>query len=88
MYDNIFIRLVGAELEKRDKIFWHEAFYAAMQLELHEYLHCLTFEEEHPLSKEALLMDMLIVKKEKDVKIEKNIGRIFRRFNVVEFKSE
>ena len=80
--------MVGTKLEKRDKIFWHEAFYAAVQLELHEYLHCLTFEEEHPLSKEALLMDMLIVKKEKDIKIEKNIGRIFRERNVVEFKSE
>jgi len=75
-------------LETRDKIYWHEAFFEALQLELYEYKNILQFINEHPLSKEALLMDMLIVKKEKGVKIEKNIGRIFRERNVVEFKSE
>jgi len=73
---------------KHDKIFWHEAFYEAVRLELHEYEKYLTFEEEHPLSKEALLMDMLVVKKNKDVAINKNIGQIFKGHNIIEFKSE
>ena len=33
-------------------------------------------------------MDVLIIKKKPDVKIEKNIGQIFRIHNIVEFKSE
>ena len=75
-------------MEKRDKIFWHKAFYEAMKLELHEYLQYLTFEEEYPLSKEALAMDMLVVKKDKAVKISKNIGQLFKGHNIIEFKSE
>ena len=71
-----------------DKVFWHGAFFEALQLELHEYAGLLTFVSEHRLSKEALIMDTLVIKKEPGAKIEKNIGRIFRGHNVVEFKSE
>ena len=72
----------------KGKVFWHEAFFAALQLELHRYKEHLTFISQHPLSMEALKMDVLIIKKKPDVKIEKNIGRIFRTHNVVEYKSE
>ena len=47
----------------QDKIYWHDAFYAALQLELHDYKDALTFEDNHALSKEALEIDMLIIKK-------------------------
>ena len=73
---------------KQNKIYWHDAFYAALQLELHDYEDVLTFEDEHQLSKEALIMDVLIIKKVADVKIDKNIGRIFRNYNIFEYKSE
>ena len=73
---------------KQDKIYWHDAFYAALQLELHDYKDVLTFEDEHQLSKEALKMDVLIIKKTADVKIDKNIGRIFKNNNIFEYKSE
>ena len=56
---------------KQDKIYWHEAFYAALQLELHDYKDALTFEDEHQLSKEALKMDVLIIKKIVDKKNRK-----------------
>ena len=72
----------------RDKIYWHEGFYGALQYELHEYKDSLKFQYEHQLSKEALRMDVLIIKKDKGVRIEKNIGRIFREHNIFEFKSE
>ncbi len=32
-------------------------------------------------------MDLLIIKKLADVRIENEIGRIFKRYNVVEYKS-
>ena len=76
------------ENSKQDKIYWHDAFYAALQLELHDYEDVLTFEDEHQLSKEALIMDVLIIKKPANVKIDKNIGRIFKNHNIFEYKSE
>ena len=76
------------EKELQGKIYWHGSFYSALQLELYSYHHLLTFVEEHYLSKEPLRMDVLIIKKESGMKIEKNIGRIFEDYNVFEFKSE
>ena len=78
----------GQENEKQDKIYWHDAFYAALQLELHEYLAVLTFEDEYQLSKEALAMDVLIIKNMADIKIDKNIGQLFKKHNIFEYKSE
>jgi len=75
-------------MNKRDKVFWHEAFFEALQLEFHQYTDSLEFVSEHPLSKEALIMDVLVVKKKPGVVIEKNIGRIFREHNIFEYKSE
>ena len=60
----------------------------AMKLNLHEYMDALTFMSEHQLSKEALIMDLLIIKKNPGVKIDKNIGRIFKTYNVIEYKPE
>ena len=70
------------------KIYWHDAFFDAIQLEFREYAGLLTFEAEHKLNEEALIMDVLIIKKKPDAVINKNIGRIFRQHNIVEFKSE
>jgi len=44
----------------------------ALQLEFHHYLDSLEFEDEYPLSKEALIMDVLIVKKKQGECIDKN----------------
>jgi hypothetical protein len=72
----------------QDKIRWHDAFFEAVQLELYQYKDYLEFEHEHQLSKEALRMDVLVIKKDKDIQIEKNIGKIFRGHNIFEYKSE
>jgi len=76
------------EARGKDKVYWHEAFYEAIQLELHQYLDVLTFINEHPLSKEALIIDVLVIKKKQGIDIDKNIGKIFRDINLLEFKSE
>jgi len=75
-------------LDERGKIFWHEAFYEALQLEFHQYQDALEFDNEYRLSEEALRMDVLVIKKNRDIQIEKNIGRIFKGHNIFEFKSE
>ena len=69
-----------------DKIQWHPAFDAALQIELEAEAEYLEFEPEHLLSKKLMQIDVL-VKNEKDVKIQKNIGRIFRQYNIIEYKS-
>jgi hypothetical protein len=69
------------------KTLWHPAFCGAMQLELNEYRSVLDFEEEYQLTKGSLRIDVLIIKKRKNIVIEKNIARIFRRYNILEYKS-
>jgi hypothetical protein len=66
---------------------WHPAFVQAIQQELEDYLDVLTFESEHQLTTEPLRIDVLIVKKKRNVVIKKNIAQIFRSHNVVEYKS-
>ena len=66
---------------------WHSAFYAGIQIELEEEAEYLVFENEHMLGSKPMQLDVLIIKKEKERQIEKNIGRIFQTYNIVEYKS-
>jgi hypothetical protein len=66
---------------------WHPAFFVAIQLELEQYTHALSFMSEYQLTTEPLRIDVLIIKKEKDIVIEKNFASIFRQENLVEYKS-
>ena len=52
----------------RDKVYWHLAFFEALQLELHQYLGELNFIYEHQLGKEALRIDVLVIKNELGIK--------------------
>jgi hypothetical protein len=66
---------------------WHPAFVQALKLELEPYRDALEFIPEYQLTSEPLEIDVVIVKKAPDLVIEKNIARIFRRINVLEYKS-
>lgn len=66
---------------------WHPAFVSAMKLELIEDATYLNYTSEYNLNTKPLQMDMLIVKKEKDVEIKNEIGKIFREHNIIEYKS-
>jgi hypothetical protein len=68
-------------------ISWHPAFYEAIQLELEQYKDALEFSYEYQLSSEPLRIDVVVIKKAKDVVIDKNIAAIFREYNILEFKS-
>jgi hypothetical protein len=70
-----------------DKIKWHPAFAAAVQLELKEYKDDLEFITEYQLTDEPLRIDVLVIKKLKDIQINRAIGRIFRKYNILEYKS-
>jgi len=69
------------------KLQWHPAFLQAIQMDLIEYRDYLEFRYEYHLTSEPLRIDLLIIKKPKDIVINKNIARIFRTDNVVEYKS-
>ncbi|MDR2117321.1 MAG: hypothetical protein LBP87_13165 [Planctomycetaceae bacterium] len=66
---------------------WHPGFCGAMKLELNKYHHVLEFKDEHQITKGPLRVDMLVIKKRKNVVIDKNIARIFRNYNIIEYKS-
>lgn len=66
---------------------WHPAFVEALQLELDAYKDVPEFHPELQLTTEPLRIDCVVIKKIKEVEIKKNIGRIFRTWNLIEYKS-
>lgn len=66
---------------------WHSGFSAALRVELEDELDELCIEDEHMLSKKPMQIDVLVVKKKEEQPIRKNIGRIFRKHNIIEYKS-
>ena len=57
------------------------------QIELEDEADKIQIEAEHLLGKKPLQIDLLVIKKQSGQKIEKNIGRIFRTYNIIEYKS-
>jgi hypothetical protein len=70
-----------------EPIKWHPAFFDAIQLELLEYRNSLEFLYEYQLTAEPLRVDTVIIKKPPELRIDKNFARMFREFNLVEYKS-
>lgn len=72
---------------QKDNLQWHPAFFAGMQIEFEQEAEMLIFENEHFLGTKPKQIDVLIIKKYDNVPIQKNIGRIFRKYNIIEYKS-
>lgn len=66
---------------------WHPGFYAALQIEFEEESDKLQFENEHLLGKKPMSIDVLVIKVRQGETIHKNIGRIFRQHNLIEYKN-
>ena len=77
---------MGKEAEEA-ALQWHPAFFAGIQIEFSEEKEKHTFENEHQLGTKPKQIDVLIIKKESGTKIRKNIGKIFRKYNIIEYKS-
>ncbi len=73
--------------DKAERLSWHSGFCGAMELEFLKYKGLLDFNSEFPLSKEPLRVDLLMIKKQKDIVIDIDIGRLFRTYNIIEYKS-
>ena len=75
------------ETKHQEPLPWHPGFFAGIQIEFEEEAHKLTFENEHQLGTDPMRIDVLIIKKLTSESIRKNIGRIFREHNLIEYKS-
>ena len=75
------------ETKEKKVLQWHPAFYAGLQIEFEAEVDKLIFENEHQLGTKPKEIDVLIIKKDEGFCVEKNLGRIFRRHNIVEYKS-
>ena len=73
--------------DEKETLQWHPAFYAGIQIEFEDEADKLIFENEHQLGTKPKEIDVLIIKKRPDVQIQKNLGKIFRIHNLIEYKS-
>lgn len=73
--------------EIQQNIQWHPAFVSAMNLELAADRENLTFEREYNLNTKPLQIDLLIIKKGKNVRIHNEVGHFFREYNILEYKA-
>ncbi|MDO4327753.1 MAG: hypothetical protein Q4C66_00250 [Lachnospiraceae bacterium] len=69
------------------KLQWHPAFQAAMEIEFWDEKDYLQFFPEYNLTKKPLAIDTLIIKMAPGRTIKKNLGQLFRQHNIVEYKS-
>lgn len=72
---------------KNENLQWHPAFVAALRITFLEDMDYLQILEEYSLSKSPPRIDALILKKSPGIMIKKKIGQIFRRYNIIEYKS-
>ena len=73
--------------KKSQKLQWHPAFCSALCLELLEDAENLEFTDEFQLTEKPLQIDCTVVKVKRDCKIKNEIGKIFRKHNIFEYKS-
>ena len=78
---------MATKKKTKGKLPWHSAFFAGIQIEFEKEAEKLTFENEHQLGTDPMRIDVLIIKKHTEEQIQKNIGRIFREYNIIEYKS-
>ena len=80
----------SAQKPKRKELAtYHNAVFSAFGHYLREQKESgdIALEDEHQLSKQPPRIDIIIIKKNRDVKIERVWGRIFRTHNIIEYKS-
>ena len=88
-------RQTGASCAGRDtkasvpvgKIEYHYGFYAATHAEYHAFRGVLDFLQEQELGVEPVKLDMLIIRQDEPNPLKDPIGKFFRKYNILEYKS-
>ena len=73
--------------DTKRRLDWHSGFEGGLMLSFRKYAEDIEIEREHPLSKEPLRVDFLVIKKRHDVVIDNAIGRKFKTYNLIEYKN-
>lgn len=73
-------------MNKKENLQWHPAFCCAMRLALRN-VEGLEYVDEYSLTDKPLQIDLMIIKKSKDITIHNQIGKSFKRHNIIEYKS-
>ena len=68
---------------EKTKLQWHSGFGAALRITLQSEMPYLEMHEAYLLNKKPLQVDVLIVRKKADIRIEKSVGKIFRQHNII-----
>ncbi len=61
---------------------WHPGFVAAMNLELAGERENLVYEKEYNLNVKPLEIDLLVIKKDRNIQIANETGRLFRGYKI------
>lgn len=69
------------------KIQWHPAFYSALRLEFKGDKESLSFYDEFQLTGKPLQIDCAVIRVKQGCRIKNEIGHIFRKHNLFEYKS-
>ena len=69
------------------KIQWHPGFCGGLELELRSYADILEYHREKELFKKPVRIDLLVIKKSADINIQKSFAKVFKKHNIVEYKS-
>jgi hypothetical protein len=70
-----------------DRTIWHPALTEALKMTYREFREWLQFVVEHQLTTEPLRIDVVIIKKNENILVDTPTGRIFREYNIFEYKS-
>ncbi|MBQ7506190.1 MAG: hypothetical protein IJT05_02590 [Lachnospiraceae bacterium] len=69
------------------QIDWHSGFAGGLALSFRKYRADIEIEREHTLSNEPLRIDFMVIKKDRDFVIDNSVGRMFRKYNIIEYKN-
>lgn len=72
---------------EKELLQWHPGFYAAFGMEVKEEKSKLGLRNEYPLGTKPTVIDILACKTGGGERFSKNIIRIFRKHNIIEYKN-
>lgn len=75
------------EKKKHKMVQWHPGFCSAVRLEFWENCEDLEYTNEYNLNRKPIQIDLVVIKKNENVQLSNEIGKMFRGHNIMEYKS-
>ncbi|MDR2761198.1 MAG: hypothetical protein LBB88_01200 [Planctomycetaceae bacterium] len=69
------------------KLRWHAAFFDVIRLEFEDFNSYLEYFYEYSVGIDPKRIDVVVIKKKDNVEVDKNIGVILRKYNIIEYKN-